>query len=311
MARTYGDAEEQVTAQRRLAAIDVGSNTVRALVVEMLPDGRMVRLADRFEMTALGRGLVPGGDMDDEAIRQTAEFVAGFLQQVGEVDDVYCVGTAAMRDAANTPDLQRALRETAGVELVVLSGVEEARLTFIGAVAEVGRTSGQAPLVADVGGRSTELAVLRDGRLDALSVALGARSVTETHLRSDPPTDEELAAARDEAERALDAHAELLRAADVFVAAGGTACSAALLAGEQSELSHTYLRQIQGRICRMPLEHRREALAFDPLRAEVICGGLVVLERLAARVPNRRVIMTAGGIREGLLLTNTGAARLA
>lgn len=311
MVRTYGDAEEHVTGRRRLAAVDVGSNTVRALAVEMMPDGRMVRLADRFEMTALGRGLVPGGDMDAEAIRRTTEFVAGFLRQVGQVDEVYCVGTAATRDAGNTGDLQRALQEAAGVELVVLSGPDEARLTFTGAMAAIGPTCRQAPLVVDVGGRSTELAVLRDGRLEALSVALGARSLTESHLCSDPPTDEELAAGRDEAERALDAHAELLQAADVFVAAGGTACSAALLAGEQCELSHSYLLQMQERICRMTLEHRREALAFDPPRAEVICGGLVVLERLAARAPNRRVIITVGGIREGLLLSNTGAARLA
>ena len=305
----HDDAEKHVTGARRLVAIDVGSNTVRALAADVMPDGQMMRLTDRFQMTALGRGLETGGDMDTVAIRQTAEFVARFLCEVGPVDGVYCVGTAAARDAGNTEELQRALHDMAGVELAVVTGAEEARLTFMGAIASIDSSAAVAPLVADVGGRSTELAALRGGQVEVCSVALGARSLTENCLHCDPSSEEEMAAARYVVDGALAAYAEIMDGADLFIAAGGTACSAALLAGGQWELSHSRLMHMQKRLCRMTLDDRRAALAFDHPRAEVICGGLILLERLAARAPDRCVIITTGGIREGLLLSGSGVQK--
>ncbi len=296
--------EEDTNRSRRLIAIDVGSNTVRALAADLMPDGQMGRLADRFQMTALGRGLETGGDMDTVAIRQTAEFVARFLCEVGPVDGVYCVGTAAARDAGNTEELQRALHDMAGVELTVVTGAEEARLTFMGAIASINSSTAVAPLVADVGGRSTELVALRNGQVEVCSVALGARSLTENCLHCDPSSEEEVAAARYVVDGALAAYAEIMDGADLFIAAGGTACSAALLAGGQWELSHSRLMHMQKRLCRMTLEGRRAALAFDSSRAEIMCGGLILLERLAVWAPERRLVITTGGIREGLLLSD-------
>lgn len=295
---------------KRMAAIDVGSNTVRALAAELLPDGRLVKFADRFAMTALGRGLAESHSMDVAAISATATFVREFLGECGPLDRARCVATAAARDAENADELAEALREAAGVSLEVLSGREEGELTFAGALSAIGELPGQAPLVADIGGRSTEVAIAERTGLRVMSLGIGARSATEDYLLSEPPTVPEVEAARGEVSRVLAAAAELLAAADVYVAAGGTACSAALLAGDRWELSLGEISRLRADLCAMALPDRRAALSFDSPRAEVICGGLVILEALAARSPQQMIHISIGGLREGMLMAETGAGRV-
>ena len=213
---------------RRMAAIDVGSNTVRVIAAELLADGRLVKFADDFLMTALGRGLADTGEMPADAIAATAAFVSAFVAECGTLDEVYCVGTAAAREATNTQQLQDALRDRAGVKLQVLSGAEEARITFAGASSALSDICGRVPLVADIGGRSTEMAINGPEGLRTESLDIGARSITEEYLHSDPPTRAEVMAARRAAKVALDRAAHLLHDADLYVVTGGTACSAAL-----------------------------------------------------------------------------------
>jgi len=165
-------------------------------------------------------------------------------------------------------------------------------------------------LVADIGGRSTEIAIDGPDGLRTESLDIGARSITEDYLRSDPPRRAEVMAARRAAKVALEQAAHLLHDAGLYVVTGGTACSAALLAGDVWETSLWRLQRLRRELCSMSLAMRRTALAFDPARAQVICGGLIILELLVAQSPVRRVRISQGGIREGLLLTNTGAREI-
>jgi exopolyphosphatase / guanosine-5'-triphosphate,3'-diphosphate pyrophosphatase len=295
---------------RRIAAIDIGSNTVRGMAAEMLPDGRMVKFADSFAMTALGRGLAESHRMDGAAIKATAAFVREFMSKCEPLDAVRCVGTAAARDAENAGELAQALRNAAGVSFEVLSGWEEGELTFAGALSAIGDLAGEQPLVADIGGRSTEVAIAEPAGLRVVSLGMGARSVTEDYLLSEPPTVRELAAAGAEVRRLLGAAVELLEAADVYVVAGGTACSAALLAGDRWALSQGEIGKLQADLSAKSLSDRRAALSFDPARAEVICGGLVILEELAARSPDRTIHISIGGLREGILMAESGATQI-
>jgi exopolyphosphatase/guanosine-5'-triphosphate,3'-diphosphate pyrophosphatase len=260
------------------------------------------------KMTALGRGVAATGQLEKQAITATAQLVAAFLRQAGPVAGVFCVGTAAAREARNTEDLWVALHQ-AGVELEVISGEEEARLSYRGAVALVEVPRGEQPLVADLGGKSLELALRRHGRLRVVSVPLGARALTEAYLRSQRPGRGEIAAARRAARQALAPGGPLLDEADLVVATGGTAFTAALVAGRWT-LSAAALQSLRRRLGRLPLPARRAALSFDPDRAEVICGGLVALEILAEHAPGCRLAISAGGVREGLLLERTGARRV-
>jgi exopolyphosphatase/guanosine-5'-triphosphate,3'-diphosphate pyrophosphatase len=292
----------------RYVAFDVGSNTVRALAATLQADGTLLVTAQAGQMTALGRGVSATGQLEKKAIAATATMAAHFLRQAAPVDAVFCAGTAAAREAANTADLRAALREM-GVELEVISGEEEARLSYRGAVALAQVTPGQTPLVADLGGKSMELALRQRGRLRVVSLPLGARALTEAYLPSECPSPPQVAAARRAAREALAAGAPLLAEAGLVVATGGTAFAAALATGRWT-LTAAALQRLRRRLCQLTLPQRRQALAFDPDRAEVICGGLLALEILAARAPARRLTLSPGGLREGLLLERTGAQRV-
>jgi len=338
---------------RRVAAIDVGSNTVRALGAKLLSDRSLVAYHAASKMTALGRGVSETGRIGSKAIADTADFVASFLQECGRLDDVYCVGTAASRDASNTEELRAALRDQTGVELELISPSVEGRLSFFGAIATVEDLPGSAPVVADVGGRSTEM-VMREGHslraparasllhsptLHVTSTPVGARLLTELYLTSDPPPRAELTAVRRAAKSALGEAITLLDAADALVAVGGTAQSVALLGGSRGEplpcareralgsstaapsagpllggsrwdTSLSRLQKLRRGLCKLPLQERRRAMAFDPSRAEVICAGMIILEVLAERAPGHRLHISPGGVREGLLITRTGAREL-
>lgn len=286
----------------RLGVFDIGSNTIRAMAAVIGPDGSLDVFGDEFRTTALGRGIAQTRMMPEDAITETVDFAAAFLQRYGPLDQTFAVGTAACRDATNAPQLQEALRVRCGVDLEVLSGEEEARLTYIGAASALGNAGAEGLLVADIGGRSTELAVEREGNITGISLPLGARALTETYLQDDPPSPAHISAARAHATEVLLASADITSSARVFIAAGGTACSAALLAGGARELGLREVAGLRRELCAMPLAERRERLHFDPPRAEVICGGLIALELYTTRAPERRIHISMGGIREGVLI---------
>lgn len=292
------------------AALDVGSNTVRALAARMEGQGTLTVTHQAGRMTALGRGVAATGRLERGAITATARFVADFLRRASPLEAVFCVGTAAAREAQNVEALREALQRRAGVTLEVISGEEEARLAYQGAVALRDLPPGVRPLVADLGGKSLELARPRGSRLQLVSLPLGARSLTETYLRAEQPARRAIAAARQAARAALAAAQDWLASAQVLVATGGTAFAAVQLAGGRWELSATALRRLRRRLARMTMAERRVALSFDPARAEVICGGLIVLEILAEEAQSHRLLISPGGLREGLLLERTGSTRL-
>ncbi len=293
------------TQVRRVAALDVGSNTVRGLAATMREDGTLATTLAAFRTTALGRGLAEGGLLGAEAIADTADFVARFLERAGGMDEVHCVATAAARDAENADVLRDALFEQAGVVMETIPGAMEAHLSFVGALRVV-NVDCEYPVVADIGGCSTELVTQNAAHYPNVSAAIGARSLSELRLKSDPPTRYQTTAARKTAREKLAEAMTLLEGADVLVAAGGTACTAALLA-DKWELSANVITKLRRAMCKVDLAERRELIAFDPPRAEVICGGLILLEALAERAPGERVVISAGGVREGLLLRRTGA----
>ncbi len=285
----------------RLGVFDIGSNTIRAMAALIGPDGSLDVFGDEFRTTALGRGIAETRMMPPEAITETVEFAAAFLDRYGPLEQTFAVGTAACRDAANTAQLREALRARCAVDLEVVSGEEEARLTYIGAASTLGNVDAEGLLVADIGGRSMEVATELNGTVTGISIPLGARALTETYLQDDPPSPAHVSAARAHATEVLLTCADVISSARIFVAAGGTACSAALLAGDTWELSLREVAALRRELCAMPLAQRRERLAFDPPRADVICGGLIALELYTTRAPDRRIRISSGGIREGVL----------
>ncbi len=185
----------------RRAAIDVGTISVRLLVAD-LTDGRPWTVVRRAEVTRLGEGLEPGGSLSGEARRRTEEAVARFGAEArtqGAVD-IILAGTSATREAADGQEFMETLGRDNALHPVVLEGEREAQLGYLGAGLDI---SGD-PVVLDVGGGSTELTVRLDGgRVWPTSMNLGASRSTGAWIRSDPPSPEDIAKIKTEAERAF------------------------------------------------------------------------------------------------------------
>src|SRR5687767_9442977 len=181
----------------RVAAIDCGTNSTRLLIAEPSGDPRGFAILDRrMRITRLGQGVNATKMLAPEAIDRTAAVLRDFRAAMDEqgVERVRITATSAARDAANREDFFRVAKEIVGVEPELLSGREEANLSFRGATAELDPADGPF-LVVDIGGGSTEFIVGTTEPEAALSVDVGCVRVTEQELHHDPPRAEELSIA--------------------------------------------------------------------------------------------------------------------
>jgi exopolyphosphatase/guanosine-5'-triphosphate,3'-diphosphate pyrophosphatase len=282
----------------RCACIDVGSNTTRLLVAKT--DGaRIKKVGNERVFTLIGRSLDASGRIPPGKVDETAAVVARQAELATELGAkrIRAVATAAIRRAANPHDLVAAVERRAGITLEVLTGEAEARLAFSGAANAVdvkGRL-----LVTDVGGGSTEIAVGTKGRdvEYAESIPIGSSVLAERHLRSDPPSESELAALRDEVARVL-AHFDP-PAVDHAVAVGGSARSLLHLAGR--DLGPAELDRALAILCAEPVDALSERFGLDPVRVRLLPAGALVLAELARRI-GRPLRICKGGLREGVIL---------
>ncbi|MDQ1602282.1 MAG: exopolyphosphatase / guanosine-5-triphosphate,3-diphosphate pyrophosphatase, partial [Actinomycetota bacterium] len=184
----------------RVAAIDCGTNSIRLLVADVDPArGTLVDIERRMEIVRLGEGVDRTGRLAPAALART--FVA--CEQYAEVvratgaEAVRFVATSASRDVDNRDDFVAGVRERLGVDPEVVTGDTEAQLSFAGATRELAHGEIDPPyLVVDIGGGSTEFVLGTDKPTAARSVDVGCVRMTERHLRDDPPTSDQVAAAR-------------------------------------------------------------------------------------------------------------------
>ncbi len=188
----------------RLAAIDVGTNTVLLLVAERR-GAELAPLLERAEITRLGRGVDASGRLDPAAIRATVDVIASYAADARRLgaERIVCVATSAARDAANGAEFFAAARKAAGLSPEIIPGDEEARLVYASAWRDFG-AAGASLSVLDVGGGSTEFTVGDGPRpRGRTSLQVGAVRLTERHVRNDPPTAAEVDALRAAAREAL------------------------------------------------------------------------------------------------------------
>ncbi|MCW2504215.1 MAG: Exopolyphosphatase, partial [Actinomycetia bacterium] len=216
----------------RVAAIDCGTNSIRLLVADVSGD-RLTDVIREMEVVRLGQGVDRTGRLAPEAIERTRVALASYATAIREsgAERVRMVATSASRDASNAEDFRAMVLATLGAEPDVITGDEEARLSFTGAVRGLGDTP--APyLVADIGGGSTEL-VIGSSTVDAArSVDVGCVRLTERHLHSDPPTPAQVRAAQRDiaAAVALAAQTVPLASAGTFVGLAGSVTTVVALA---------------------------------------------------------------------------------
>jgi exopolyphosphatase/guanosine-5'-triphosphate,3'-diphosphate pyrophosphatase len=275
-----------------VAAIDCGTNSTRLLIARG-DDGHVETLERQATITRLGAGVDATGALDPAAVARTLE-VLGRYRAVMEdhgVDRVRISATSAARDAANREELFGAATEVMGIRPELLSGDEEARLSFVGATAELDPAHGPF-LVVDIGGGSTEFAVGPGGGAPegATSVDIGCVRLTEQYLHRDPPAPEELAAAISVAEVYLDdvvREVPASREASLMVGLAGTVTTVAavelgLARYDRDRIHHFRLTRAAAEdvFRTLATEARADRIhnpGLEEARADVIVGGCCVL----------------------------------
>ncbi len=282
-------------AQGPVAAIDCGTNSVRLLVAEAGPDGP-VELERTLRLTRLGQGVDATGEFHPDALARTfaaCDDYAVILSTHG-VQSVRFVATSAARDARNREEFFTGVRARLGVEAEVISGAEEARLSFDGALGAV-RDAVWPALVVDIGGGSTELVLGAPATpLQAISLDVGSVRLRERFLASDPPTPAEVGEASAFVDGLLDASGIDLAAARTWLGVGGTATSlSAIVQGlatydrarvHGSTVTRGHLAALADRLLGSTVAQVLQIPTMVPGRADVICAGALVCARIAARV---------------------------
>jgi exopolyphosphatase/guanosine-5'-triphosphate,3'-diphosphate pyrophosphatase len=291
------------------ACIDIGSNTTRLLVADA-GDGRLRELVTQRAFTRIGKSLGNGAVIPAAKIAETADVVRTQAAVAGEVgaEQVVAVATAAIRAARNRDELVSAVESTGGMKLRVLSGEEEARLSFVGATRTLVEPPEGTVAVIDVGGGSSEIAIGEpDGAMTwSESFRIGSGFLADSYLRSDPPSVDELAKLRSH----VDGTFEGLRppAAQSAVAVGGTATSLRRLVG--AELQHETLERGIRVLSSTPIAEVAERFELDAERVRLLPAGILILEAISdlLQLPLR---IARGGLREGILLELVEGRRLA
>jgi exopolyphosphatase / guanosine-5'-triphosphate,3'-diphosphate pyrophosphatase len=283
-----------------LACIDIGSNTTRLLVADAA-DGRLRELVAQRAFTRIGRSLAGGGAIPAAKIGETAEVVAKQARIARELGacEIVAVATAAIRTAPNRDELCAAVARGGRMPLSVLSGEEEARLSFVGATRTLAAPVEGPIAVVDVGGGSTELAIgAPDGTVTwSASFRMGSGFLADSYLRSDPPSIGELEKVRRHVAGALEGLAP--PPARSAVAVGGTATSLRRLLG--AELAHETLERGIRVLSQRPIAEVAARFELDPERVHLLPAGILVMEALSdcLRLPLR---IARGGLREGVLI---------
>jgi exopolyphosphatase/guanosine-5'-triphosphate,3'-diphosphate pyrophosphatase len=280
----------------RVGVVDLGTNSTRLLVAE-LQDGTVAELERRTTVTRLGEGVEATGRLGDAAIARVSEALAVYreiLDRLG-VDDVVGVATSAMRDAENGPAFRDEIRDRFGIDAHTISGDEEARLTFLGATA--GRRAGSETLVIDIGGGSTEYVTGQAGSDPGFHVSTRMGSVrhTERHLKSDPPTADEMAALAEDARSIVRAEvpSEICDRVEEGIAVAGTATTLAAIAQEldpyDPDKVHGYhvgqgtAERIVAQLAALTVAARRRVTGLHPDRApSIVAGAVILLESMRA-----------------------------
>jgi exopolyphosphatase/guanosine-5'-triphosphate,3'-diphosphate pyrophosphatase len=309
----------------RVGAVDCGTNSIRLLVADVDPDsGALTDVLRRMEVVRLGHGVDRTGRIDPEAMRRTLTMATEYAAQCRELgaSAVRFVATSASRDAENADEFVAGVREAFahyGTAPEVVSGDEEAALSFRGATGDLRAAGIPGPyLVVDLGGGSTELVRGESTVEAARSVDVGCVRMTERHLHSDPPTDEELVAATRDVDAALDLAAERVPLDGVATLVG--------LAGSVTTVTAHALELIEydpGRIHLAELtpaqvvdaceslihlsRAERAALGFmHPGRVDVIGAGALVWREVVRRLADlgvERVVASEHDILDGIALS--------
>jgi exopolyphosphatase / guanosine-5'-triphosphate,3'-diphosphate pyrophosphatase len=300
----------------RVAAIDCGTNSVRLLVADVdtpVPTD-VVR---RMEIVRLGRGVDRTGRLAPEAIEATRVALADYAAQIRDLgaSRTRMVATSATRDAANADEFRSMVERTLGVTPEVVTGEEEAHLSFAGAVQGLPADLAAPYLVVDIGGGSTEFVLGTAEPVSAISVDIGCVRMTERHLVDDPPTPDQIAAAERDIEAAVDRALTAVPGRDartlVGLAGSVTTVTGLALGLDQyrpevihhARVSYEQVATVTADLLAMTRAQRLALPVMHPGRADVIGAGALILKVLMREAGQGAVVASEHDILDGICLS--------
>jgi len=325
---------------KRVAAIDCGTNSIRLLIADLNShSGNSERsrgstrqptsaappltdLAREMRIVRLGEGVDRTGRLSEAALDRTMGALRAYAELIAEAkpEAIRMVATSATRDAANSQEFTDRVVEVLGVAPEVISGDEEARLSFTGATRELVAVDTLPPyLVADIGGGSTEFILGGpEGVAAERSVNIGCVRLTERHLHGDPPPRPEVANTTADIDTALDLVAAVVpaEAAATFVGLAGSVTTVAAIALgldhydadkiHHSRISAARVHEISGDLLAMTRAERAAIPGMHPGRVDVIGAGALVLDRVMARFGFAEVLVSEHDILDGIAWSLAG-----
>lgn len=319
--RNLLNASPSPSACRRVAAIDVGTNSIRLIVAEAGADGTYRVLDDEKETTRLGRGLAQTGRIAPEAMEQAVQALAR-MKRIADgfgVEVLRAIGTCAVREAANQDEFLALARERAGLAVEPATAAEEAQLAHL-SVAHAFDLRPLAAAVVDLGGGSTEVVLSAGGVVETVfSLPLGAVRTTEQFGGPDHCGRDRYEAMRRSIRRELRRTiGKLPFVPQVMFGTGGTFTGLANVsiqarhAGDGArgrpgvrgyEMNRSEVRHLADLLRSMPARARARVPGLSAERAEIIVAGAAIVERVMKHLGVNRLVVHDGGVRDGMLLT--------
>ncbi len=300
----------------RVAAIDCGTNSIRLLIAD-IENGTLTDVVRTMVIVRLGEGVDKTGEFSQAALARTFAAIETFALLISQhqPERVRFVATSASRDVSNRSEFMDGVLSRLGIEPDIISGDEEAELSFLGATADL--VNEQEPpaapyLVVDIGGGSTEFVLGTTGPTAAISTNVGCVRMTERHLISDPATPQEIAAAIADIDAAIDLAYQsvpISQAHSLIGLAGSVTTVAAIALGlseydstaiHGSRISALDIHRITGELLAMTRAQRAKLGPMHEGRIDVIGSGALVLDRIMIRTGLGEVVVSERDILDGI-----------
>ena len=296
----------------RKAIIDIGSNSIKFFVGELAEDKTIKTVLDTNDIARLGEGLDATGLISPEAMERNVASVAAFAAKAKELgaDQIVSVGTMALRKAGNSDIFVKKVKEACGVDVNIIPGEEEARLSYLAILSGLPLDKDADLVVFDTGGGSTEFIYGKGTKMvKRFSVNRGAVRITENYLKSDPVTQEEVKAAIAQIDKEF-AEAGVVGKPAQLVGMGGTVTSMGAVKHKMVKYdpaviqgSRLLKKDIEEQIAEYSsrtIEQRKELPGLQPKRADVILAGACILKVITDRLGADGLTISDRGLRHGL-----------
>ena len=296
----------------KLAAIDLGSNSIKLVVIETTAGDSFTELASEREIIRLGQETLVNKHISDAATARAVNCLNHFraIAERHGAESITAIATAFLREADNADDFVRIVAQETGLRVEVLAGIEEARLIGLAAAQGCG-TKGLTTLNIDIGGGSTEFSLFRDGEaLKLISIKLGAVGLTDRFIRSDPPALAELESLRSEIRVSLEPLTREFHEQrwNHTTATSGTAVTLSAVLADTT-IALPVLQSLNAKMAALNLAERRTIPGLPPQRADIIVAGGFILEEVMTALQVESVRLCDWSLREGVIIDRLRALR--